>query len=99
LVDPAEEDAMTDEFAVIGHDEHGHPHVRYHLDPREVTIVRDPARGDEVIGYVWEPTGPVPQPVQTDPWANPRLIGCEGIGLRLPDKSKRRPWWRRWWRR
>lgn len=59
---------MTDDqFAVIDYDEHGHPKVRYCLDPREVTVIRDPERGGEVIGYVREPAGPVPQPLRLPP--------------------------------
>lgn len=58
---------MTDRFDVIGYDEHGHPKVRYCLDPREVTVIRDPERGDTVVGYVWEPVGPVPSPLRAEP--------------------------------
>lgn len=58
---------MTDRFDVIGYDEHGHPKVRYCLDPREVTVIRDPERGDTVFGYVWEPVGPVPSPLRAEP--------------------------------
>ncbi len=66
---------MTDRYDVIGHDEHGIPKLRYCLDPREVTVIRDPERDGEVIGYIWEPVGPVPQPIRTDP--PPRLTAAE----------------------
>jgi hypothetical protein len=85
---------MSDEFAVTKRDEHGRPHVRYCLDPSEVTIIRDPERGDEVIGYIWEPVGPVPQPIRTHPWANPRLIGRSESR-----RERRRRLGLRWWQR
>ena len=70
------------------------PKVRYCLDPREVWIIRDPERDGEVIGYVWEPTGPVPQPVRADTWANPRLIGRSESR-----RERRRRLGLRWWQR
>lgn len=101
---------MTDDqFAVIGYDENGRPKLRYCLDPREVTIIRDPERGDEVIGYVWEPVGPVPSPIRTDP---PRLTDdeFEDLKQRWIAAQQQRPTWRypsvgvedespQWWER
>lgn len=68
--------------------------IRYCLDPREVTVIRDPENGDAIIGYVWEPVGEVPQPIRTHPWANPRLIGRSESR-----RQRRRRLGLRWWQK
>lgn len=86
---------MTDDqFAVIGYDENGHPKIRYCMDPREVTIVRDPERDGEVIGYIWEPVGPVPSPIRTNP---PQLTDAEveDFKRRFLAAQRKPPTWHR----
>lgn len=85
---------MTDRYDVIGYDEHGIPKLRYCLDPREVTIIRD---GDTIVGYIWEPVGPVPQPIRwTDP--PPQLAPAEIEDLKqrfLAAQNEPPRWWTR----
>lgn len=87
---------MTDRYDVIGHDEHGIPKLRYCLDPREVTVIRDPERGDAIVGYVWEPVGPVPLPIRTDPHLQLTPAEIEDLKQRFLAAQHEPP---RWWTR